>query len=123
MPTGVVVSEPSTPNPKEAAPAFLAGTPVSGAYAPVAALLHESRRQAPDELGRFLARRVAGFGMREVSVYISDFEQRRLVPIAGSAEGSPIDMEGSIGEGASPRRASSTSPPVPGYACGVARLY
>jgi hypothetical protein len=68
-----------------------------GAYAQVAALLHESRRQAPDRLGSFLARRVVAFGMRELSVYVTDFEQRRLVPIAGSAATAPIDMDGSSG--------------------------
>jgi hypothetical protein len=68
-----------------------------GAYAQVAALLHESRRQAPDQLGAFLARRVAVFGMRDLSVYVSDFEQRRLLPIAGSAATVSIDMDASTG--------------------------
>ena len=77
-------------------------TPVSrgasaGAYAQVAALLHESRRAAPDELGSFLARRVATLGMGELSVYVTDFEQRRLVPIAGSSESASVDMDGSTG--------------------------
>jgi len=39
----------------------------SGVYARVAALLHESRRAAPDEVGSFLSSRVAGFGMRDLS--------------------------------------------------------
>ncbi|GAC1312356.1 MAG: PP2C family protein-serine/threonine phosphatase [Acidimicrobiales bacterium] len=69
----------------------------SGAYARVAALLHESRRAAPDQLGSFLAQRVESFGMRDLSVYVSDFEQRRLVPIVGSAGTSSIDMDGSAG--------------------------
>jgi hypothetical protein len=71
--------------------------PSVGAYAQVAALLHESRRQAPDRLGSFLARRVAAFGMRELSVYVTDFEQRRLVPIAGSAATASIGMDDSSG--------------------------
>lgn len=71
--------------------------PSVGAYAQVAALLHESRRQAPDRLGSFLARRVDAFGMRELSVYVTDFEQRRLVPIAGSAATASIDMDDSSG--------------------------
>ena len=71
--------------------------PSVGAYAQVAALLHESRRQAPDRLGSFLARRVIAFGMRELSVYVTDFEQRRLVPIAGSAATGSIDMDNSPG--------------------------
>jgi hypothetical protein len=68
-----------------------------GAYAQVAALLHESRYQAPDELGAFLASRVVVFGMTDLSVYVTDFEQRRLVPIAGSAATGSIDIERSSG--------------------------
>jgi len=68
-----------------------------GVYAQVAALLHESRREAPDQLGSFLSRRVVPFGMRDLSVYVTDFEQRRLVPILGSAATSSIDMDGSTG--------------------------
>ena len=71
--------------------------PPSGAYAQVAALLHESRRQAPDQLGAFLAQRVAVFGMRDLSVYVTDFEQRRLVPIAGSAATASIGLDDSTG--------------------------
>jgi hypothetical protein len=73
------------------------GPAASGVYAQVAALLHESRREAPDQLGSFLARRVVPFGMRDLSVYLTDFEQRRLVPITGSAATSPIDMDNSTG--------------------------
>lgn len=71
--------------------------PSTGAYAQVAALLHESRRQAPDQLGSFLADRVGAFDMRELSVYVTDFEQRRLVPIAGSASIASMDMDGTAG--------------------------
>ena len=71
--------------------------PSSTAYARVAALLHESRRQAPDRLGAFLAHRVADFGMSDLSVYITDFEQRRLVPIVGSAAVESMDMDDSTG--------------------------
>jgi hypothetical protein len=35
--------------------------------------------------------------MSALSVYITDCEQRRLVPIVGSAEAKPIDMDGSTG--------------------------
>ncbi len=69
----------------------------SGAYAQVAALLHESRRATPDQLGSFLARRAARFGMRELSVYVTDYEQRHLVPIAGSCMEVSIDLDGSTG--------------------------
>jgi sigma-B regulation protein RsbU (phosphoserine phosphatase) len=77
----------------------VAGTGVgpSGVYAQVAALLHESRRQAPDQLGTFLGRRVAQFGMRQLSVYVSDFEQRNLVPIPGSGATAPLDIDASPG--------------------------
>jgi hypothetical protein len=68
-----------------------------GAYAQVAALLHESRREAPDQLGAFLGRRVAVFGMRDLSVYVTDFEQRRLLPIPGSAASASIEMDASTG--------------------------
>lgn len=71
--------------------------PSSGVYAQVAALLHESRRQAPDQLGSFLAHRVAAFGMRDLSVFVTDFEQRRLVPIVGSAAIASLDMDHSTG--------------------------
>jgi hypothetical protein len=74
-----------------------ASRPSLGAYAQVAALLHESRREAPDQLGAFLGRRIAVFGMRDLSVYVTDFEQRRLLPIAGSATTASIDMEASTG--------------------------
>ena len=71
--------------------------PSSGAYAQVAALLHESRRQAPDQLGAFLAQRAVAFGMRDLSVYVTDFEHRHLVPIAGSAATGPIGLDDSTG--------------------------
>ncbi|HVA59403.1 MAG TPA: PP2C family protein-serine/threonine phosphatase [Mycobacteriales bacterium] len=73
------------------------GSGASGTYAHVAALLHESRRAAPDALGSFLASRVRGFGMRDLSVYLTDYEQRRLVPIVGSTETASLDMDTSIG--------------------------
>lgn len=69
----------------------------TNAYARVAALLHESRRQAPDQVGSFLAGRVADFGMGDLSVFVTDFEQRRLVPIVGSAAAASIDMDDSTG--------------------------
>lgn len=77
----------------------VAGTGIGppGAYAQVAALLHESRRQAPDQLGAFLGRRVAQFGLRDLSVYVSDFEQRNLVPIPGSGATTPLDIDASLG--------------------------
>lgn len=75
----------------------VAGGPSLGAYAQVAALLHESRREAPDHLGAFLARRVAVFGMSDLSVFVTDFEQRRLLPIAGSAATASLDMDTSTG--------------------------
>jgi hypothetical protein len=69
----------------------------SGVYAQVAALLHEARREAPDQLGAFLAGSVARFGMRDLSVYVTDFEQRHLVPIAGSTATTSIEMDESAG--------------------------
>jgi hypothetical protein len=66
-------------------------------YAQVAALLHEARREAPDQLGTFLAGSVARFGMRDLSVYVTDFEQRHLVPIAGSTATASLDMDASAG--------------------------
>lgn len=68
-----------------------------GVYARVAALLHESRQAAPDELGPFLASRMADFGMADLSVYVTDYEQRRLVPIVGSASEESIPLDGSTG--------------------------
>jgi len=77
--------------------ALSGGEGSSGVYAQVAALLHESRSQAPDQLGAFLGRRVTAFGMRDLSVYVTDFEQRHLVPIAGSAATASLDMDTSPG--------------------------
>ena len=73
-----------------------AGGP-AGVYAQVAALLHESRREAPDQLGSFLGSRVVGFGMRDLSVYVTDFEQRNLTPIPGSAATQSLDIDTSPG--------------------------
>ena len=84
-----------------------------GAYAQVAALLHESRLEAPDQLGTFLARRVAVFGMHDLSVYVTDFEQRHLVPIAGSAATARIAMDDSTG-GRSFTTASQVDEPAGG---------
>lgn len=102
--------------------------PSLGAYAQVAALLHESRHQPPDHLGAFLAHSVARFGMDAVSVYVTDFEQRRLVPILGSAETTSIDMDSSTG-GRSFTTASQVELAVDGGTCiwsvvvdGAARL-
>ncbi|MHB8431917.1 MAG: PP2C family protein-serine/threonine phosphatase [Acidimicrobiales bacterium] len=69
----------------------------SGVYAQVAALLHESRRSPPDEVVSFIASRLGGFGMSDLSVYVTDYEQRRLVPIIGSTETKSIDMDSSTG--------------------------
>lgn len=73
------------------------GRPSTSAYAQVAALLHESRHQPPDRLGSFLTGRVAAFGMWDLSVYVTDFEQRHLVPIEGSAATASVDIDGSSG--------------------------
>jgi hypothetical protein len=72
-------------------------TGASGVYAQVAALLHESRQAAPDDVGSFLATRAARFGMHELSVYVTDFEQRHLVPIVGSADTDPVNIDGTTG--------------------------
>lgn len=68
-----------------------------GVYARVAALLHESRHHAPDELGAFLGSSVADFGMQDLSVYVTDFEQRHLVAIPGSAASAPLDIDTTVG--------------------------
>lgn len=96
MPHGFSVSDSEVaPGPGDLARRDAA--PSAGAYAQVAALLHESRHQPPDQLGSFLSRSVARFEMAALSVYVTDFEQRRLVPIHGSAETTSIDMDHSIG--------------------------
>ncbi len=101
------------------APTILGETSaLSGAYAQVAALLHESRRAAPDALGSFLARRAATLGMADLSVYVSDYEQRRLVPIVGSAEVSSIAMDDTTGG-----RAFTTARQLDEPAEGGARLW
>jgi len=69
----------------------------AGAYAAVAALLHESRRAAPDGLGVFLGRGVADLGMRDLSVFVTDYEQRRLVPIPGSSESASLALSTTTG--------------------------
>jgi serine phosphatase RsbU (regulator of sigma subunit) len=73
------------------------GAGESGAYAQVAALLHESRDAAPDQLGVFLADRAVQFGMLELTVYVADFEQRHLMPIPGSTDTEALDMDQSLG--------------------------
>lgn len=73
------------------------GAGESGAYAQVAALLHESRDAPPDQLGAFLADRAVQFGMLELTVYVADFEQRHLMPIPGSTDTEALDMDRSLG--------------------------
>lgn len=89
------------------------GPLTSGAFAQVAALLHESRREAPDQLGAFLGRRAVAFGMRDLSVYVTDFEQRRLLPIVGSTATNSMDMDASTG-GRSFTRGRQIEEPVDG---------
>lgn len=91
------VTEVSMTNDRDASAPTVIDAPSAGAYAQVAALLHECRSQAPDHLGPFLARSIARLGMNALSVYVTDFEQRRLLPIDGSAETSSIPIDGSIG--------------------------
>ena len=82
-----------------------------GVYARVAALLHESRHHPPDRLGDFLGSSVADFGMRDLSVYVTDFEQRHLVAIPGSVESLPLDLDTTVG-GRSFRTAAQLEEPV-----------
>ena len=65
-------------------------------HAQVASLLHDSRSVAPDQLGAFLGARGPEFGMREMSVYVTDYEQRHLIPIPGSADLAPLGIENSL---------------------------
>ena len=97
MPSRLAWSEIASPKTGGGAPAAPPAQVAAGAYAQVAALLHESRRAAPDQLGSFLARRAERFGMRDLSVYVTDYEQRSLVPIVGSEEEAAIDIGGSAG--------------------------
>jgi hypothetical protein len=73
------------------------GTGESGAYAQIAALLHESRDAPPDRLGEFLRDRAVRFGMLDLTVYLADYEQRHLVPIPGSVDTLALDMDQSFG--------------------------
>jgi len=73
------------------------GAGESGAYAQIAALLHESRDAAPDQLGAFLAENAVRFGMLDLTVYVADFEQRHLMPIPGSIDTTALDMDRSTG--------------------------
>lgn len=73
------------------------GAGESGAYAQIAALLHESRDAPPDQLGKFLADRAVRFGMLEVTVYVADFEQRHLMPIPGSVDTEALGLDESLG--------------------------
>lgn len=86
-----------------------------GVYARVAALLHESRRAAPDEVGPFLSSRMADFGMSELSVYVTDYEQRRLVPIVGSATEESIPLDDSTGGRAFVTARQDVEPVEAGY--------
>jgi hypothetical protein len=73
------------------------GAGESGAYAQIAALLHESRNAPPDRLGEFLAEHAVRFGMLELTVYVANFEQRHLMPIPGSVDTVALDMDSSLG--------------------------
>ncbi|HUF33515.1 MAG TPA: PP2C family protein-serine/threonine phosphatase [Acidimicrobiales bacterium] len=73
------------------------GAGESGAYAQIAALLHESRDAPPDQLGSFLGERAIQFGMQDLTVYVADFEQRHLMPIPGSVDTIALGMDDSIG--------------------------
>ena len=99
-------------------PSPVSGEPSEGVYAQVAALLHEARDQAPDQLGSFLASRIETFGMHDLSVYVTDFEQRRLVPIAGSAATASLDIDGSTGG-----RSFTTATQIPEPADGGERVW
>ena len=85
----------------------------SSVYAQVAALLHDSRRHAPDQLGAFLSASVDRFGIRELSVFVSDFEQRTLVPLPGSPAGDSLAMDTTPG-GVSFTTATQVAEPVAG---------
>ena len=87
----------ASPTASPMTPPLAAGDASSGVYAKVASLLHDARREPPDGLADFLRRHVSAFGMREVSVYVTDFEQRRLVPIPASAATSPLDISATVG--------------------------
>ncbi|HUQ38881.1 MAG TPA: PP2C family protein-serine/threonine phosphatase [Acidimicrobiales bacterium] len=67
------------------------------AYAAVAALLHESKTAPPDALGSFLAERTSQLGLTDLSVYVTDFEQRHLVPIPGASDSQSLLIDDSQG--------------------------
>lgn len=59
------------------------------------ALLERSHLLAPDDLGHAV-REVAGLaGYRNASMYLTDFEQRVLVPVPPAA-GEPVDIDGTM---------------------------
>ena len=90
----------------------------SSVYAKVAALLHESRQHAPDQLGTFLSESVDRFGMRDLTVFVSDFEQRTLVPLPGSPDQHPFAMDRTAGG-----RAFTTATQVAQPVAGGVRLW
>ena len=87
--------------------------PERGVYAKIAALLHDSRRHAPDQLATFLGGSVRRFGMRDLSVYLTDFQQRSLVPIVGSSDPAPFSIDGTAG-GKAFTTASQVAEPLTG---------
>ncbi|SDQ06601.1 PP2C family protein-serine/threonine phosphatase [Quadrisphaera sp. DSM 44207] len=62
---------------------------------PLRSLLQASHLLSADQLPRAVAEQAAGFGAREVVVYLVDYEQSVLVPLQG--EGVPPRQELSIG--------------------------
>lgn len=93
--------------------------PSSSVYAQVAALLHDSRQHAPDQLGSFLRTSVRRFGIQDLTVYVTDFQQRSLVPIPGSAEDTGFPIDGSVG-GRAFTTATQVTEPLAG---GATRLW
>ena len=85
----------------------------SSVYAKVAALLHDSRRHEPDQLGSFLSESVERFGVRDLTVFVSDFEQRTLVPLPGSPDQHPFAMDSTPG-GQAFTSATQVTTPVEG---------
>jgi serine phosphatase RsbU (regulator of sigma subunit) len=58
----------------------------------IAALLELSHRLAPDDVGPVVREMVAPAGFADCSFYLSDYEQRVLVPLP-PAEGDPFDID------------------------------
>jgi hypothetical protein len=65
----------------------------------ISELLRQSHRVHPERVAPLLAEQLTGLGMIDAAVYLTDLEQRLLVPVPGEGlpEREPLDIDDSLG--------------------------